>query len=119
MAVVHVPSDFWPNLSGVGGNGVQFATPSLFIANGVISIATATDNQSGCVTDVAQPFGGVKDFVDGLSIAGGNTMTAISTDTTFAAAADTKLATQLAIKTYVDNSTIVDTVSNPLYLNGS
>jgi hypothetical protein len=116
MSVVP-PSNFWPPGSGVNGEPVYFADPPLFINNDTMSISAATDGQPGYVTIAAQPFGGVKDFTDGLKINTGQTITAISIDPTMAGATDTKLATQKATKDYVDSANIIDSVVNPLYLN--
>lgn len=101
MAVIRPPLNF-TQLGQQIGAGITGVYDPLYITNGKVGIFPATNTQGGYVTTGIQPFEGVKTFVSGIAIAAGPTITEISTDTTLAADSDAKLATQHAVKTYID-----------------
>jgi hypothetical protein len=109
MTTIYPPSSFIDNLrSPFNQQAVTGAALPLFVASKVMYSTPATLATAGHVTAIAQTLSGAKNLQDGLQLAGGQLVTAISTSDTLVEDSDSVLATQKAVKSYVDAHTTVD-----------
>ena len=105
MAVI-VPDDgaFVPQNDTSGVTTIHAVSPLVWDPNlSNLSIGNASVANPGCVSIGAQSLAGVKNLQDGLQIANGQTITAVSTDITLVTNSDSTLSTQRATKSYIDN----------------
>lgn len=116
---ISVPKNFWPIKDTITITGILYADPPLSVSGNTVSIRNATSALSGAVSVGTQSFGGIKDFANGIQVAGTQLITSVSTDSTFAVATDNELATKKAIKDYIATSPvdIITSVSLPLHIN--
>ena len=98
--------------TAIGGSSAINATTPLNwdVPTHTMSIANADSFVAGVVTSGSQNFGGLKNFYTGFQVGGGQYVTSLSTDGTFASNSDAILSTQKATKSYIDNS---DAIKSP------
>jgi hypothetical protein len=105
MTTIYPPGSFLDNLrTPFNQQAVTGAALPLYVASKVMYSTAAALATAGHVTAVAQVLSGAKDLDDGLQLSGGQLVTAISVSPTLLEDSDSYLATQRAIKNYVDNS---------------
>lgn len=106
-------SIIYPDVDALVGDLAQGTPPANITAvqplvydpiTGVLTETPASSISNGYLSNTAQTIGGVKDFIAGFNINGGQTITSISIDTTLSANSDSILSTQKAIKQYVANT---------------
>jgi hypothetical protein len=106
-------------LSGTGtiANLIANAPLTYDQNTGILALPPATSNASGYLSNTQQSVGGVKDFINGWNINGGQTITSVSTDISLASDSDSILSTQRAIKQYISNSITYNVNWLPSVLN--
>jgi hypothetical protein len=105
MTTIYPPASFIGNLrSPFNQQAVTGAALPLFVASKTVYSTPATLATAGHVTAIAQTLSGAKNLQDGLQLAAGQLVTAVSISGALIEDSDAVLATQKATKAYIDNS---------------
>ena len=118
MSTVTPPANFSTSIRSPFGviNGANYPC---YLVNGKVAIFPASATDSGYVTKVDQPFIGLKTFSTGLAIGSSDPVVGISMSEDLSEDSDELLATQHAIKSYVDASLYVYTGTDPVNVTSS
>jgi len=122
---IHPPANFWQSSAGLIKlyiDGILYATDPLYVTSNTLYVKLASPVDSGVVSTVVQSFSGVKTFIAGINLSDGHLVTTIPDDGTLVGASHNAIATEYAVKTYVDTHIIpalITSVSLPLHIVGT